>query len=829
MRLSDRASDSRAIASGWIQDLRYAARSLRRSPAVALPAIAILALAIAATTTALSIADHVLLRPLPFRDADRLVTMLERGDRGELRTPSAPTVNDWARDPGAQAAFDGITFVRGDAVALRHGDAVEHVAAAFVAPEFFRLLGARPLLGRTLIDDDHRDGAAAVAVLSFEMWHDVLGADSSIVGRRVAIDSVPTTIVGVLPAGARYPDFASVWQPVSHYRHRDVLAQRGLHVDSRTIARLRPGVDSARAVLLMRGVSARLAAAYPADQAHWTAGLFPLRTDVIGNVRSTFTLLGAAAVAVLLLACANVANLLLARLAARNRELAVRNALGASRWRIARQLFAESATLVAVSGAIGCGLTALALGAARGLPPNRLPRADELRLDGRVLVIALIASALAVLACGLWPAVRATRVSAPEVLRAAGHGGMASRGESRLRRTLVVVQFALALTLLVGAGLLLQSFRRAASVDVGFDPRGLLTVRIDPPNGAYPSAADAAALYARLIAAVRAVPGVRGAAFINHAPFGGASILTPVQVDGAATNDTASRQIFYRTISNEYFSTIGATITAGRAFDAADMRSPGGAFIVNRAMAAQYWPGQTAVGQRVTVRRSSQARADFGEPLTGVVVGVVADVHQVRQDVAPEPEIYVPYTLETWPWGNLVVRARDGARAIPALRRAIAGIDARLIENGAAGDRRFTSLETAIGAQLAPRRFSMALIAGFAVCALVLAAIGLYGVMAYAVVQRRREIAVRKALGATDRAVGAMLMRESLLVTGAGVVLGVLGAWMGARLIRGLLFETGVADPVAYVATIGLLTTTALAATYVPARAAMRMSIRDAL
>jgi predicted permease len=492
-------------------------------------------------------------------------------------------------------------------------------------------------------------------------------------------------------------------------------------------------------------------------------------------------------------------------------------------------LYGESVIAAAGGGGVGCALATAALRAARALPPSRLPRANELTVDARVLLIALAAAAVTALACGLWPALRATQIATPATLRAGSHGAMASRRESRLRRGLVVVQFALALTVLIGAALLLQSFRRAASVDVGFDPRDVLAVRLDPPAGAYPGPADAAALYSRLLAAVRAVPGVADAAFINHAPFGGASILTPVEIEGGGTSDTASRQVFYRTISDEYFRTLGATIAAGRGFAPGDMRSPGGAFVINQTMAAQYWPGRSAVGHRLTIHRSSQARPDFGRPLAGVVIGVVADIHQVRQDIAPSPEVYVPYTLETWPWGNLVIRTRDGARAIPALRRAIRGVDPRLIENGAVGEQRFTSLENAIASQLEPRRFSMRLITAFAACALLLAAIGLYGVMAYGVVQRRREIAVRKALGATDRTIATMLMRESLIVAALGAVAGVAGAVAGARLIRNLLFETGVADPAAYAATIVLLTITALVATYVPARAAMRMSIRDAL
>jgi putative ABC transport system permease protein len=311
------------------RDARHMLRSLRRTPGFTLVAILTLTLGIGVTTTIVSVVDHVLLRSLPFYDAGRLMMLLERGDRGGLRGPSAPTTADWKRDPAAAQAFDGLTFVRGDGATLAHGDASEPIAVAYVEPDFFPIVGARPTLGRLLTADDHRPDAPAVAVLSFDAWQRSFGGDPAVVGRRVLIDSIPTTIVGIMPLGGTYPGFASVWQPLSHYRHQEILMQRGLHADSRTIARLKPGVDSARAAALMRTADARLAAAYPEDQAHWHIAMVPIRADILGGVGPTLYTLAAAAIAVLLLTCANVANLLLARVASRSRELAQRSALGA--------------------------------------------------------------------------------------------------------------------------------------------------------------------------------------------------------------------------------------------------------------------------------------------------------------------------------------------------------------------------------------------------------------------------------------------------------------------------------------------------------------------
>jgi putative ABC transport system permease protein len=805
---------------GMLQDARHLFRSLGRSPGFAIVAILTLALGIGATTAVVSIVDHVLVNALPFRDANRLVMMMERGERGGLRTPSAPTARDWQQDPGAKEAFDGIAFVRGDGVLLSGNENTERVGAAFVGPEFFPLMGARPVIGRVLLDADHSVGAAPAAVIAYALWQRRFGGDPRIVGQRMQVDSTPVTIVGVLPRGAVYPGFASVWIAVSHYKHQDILSRRGLHVDSRTIGRLRPGVDSSRAEMLMRTIAARLAAAYPAEQRGWSATMMPLRNEVIGDVRPMLLTLASAAAAVLLLACANVANLLLARVATRTREIVVRSALGASRGRLVRQMLTESVILATLGGLLGTAIAVAAINVAKSMPPARLPRTEELMLDHRVLIVAAVATLITALVCGVWPALRATRSANIELLRASASGSMA-RGETRLRRALVTVQFALALMLLVGAGLLLQSFRRAAAVDVGFDPKGLLTLRLDPP-AAYSKPEDTAALYARLMTAVRSVPGVSDAAVIQHFPFGTASITTSVIVDGRSTIDTGSNQIFYRSVSASYVPTMKMSVASGRWYTEDDMRSPGGSFVINETMAKRYWPGEPAVGKRITIRRSSQARADFGQPLPGVIVGVVRDVHQQRQDVAPQPEVYVPYTLETWPWTSLVIRTRVAERSIPDLRRAISAVEPSLIQNQT-GTADFTSVENMISDRLEPRRFSMKLISVFAACALALAAIGMYGVIAYGVAQRTREIGVRKALGATDGMVASLVMRESLALTAIGVVLGCIGAWATSRFIQGLLFNTAVADPMTYVFTVALLGAIAMLATYVPARRATRL------
>jgi putative ABC transport system permease protein len=807
---------------GIALDARHLLRTLRGSVTFAAFTILTVALGIGLTTTVVTIADHVLVRGLPFRDPGRLASLFERDELGALRLPSYPTTRDWRLDPGFRQAFEDVTFVRGDGVSLRVGEEVESSGAAFVSPEFFAIIGARPFLGRLPAPGEFQSGASPVAVISFRLWRRRFGGDPAVVGRAVSIDSIPTTVVGVLPPGSVYPTFAEVWMPIAQYRHQDILTRRGLHVDSRAIGRLRHGVDSTRAAALTRPAGIRLGAAYPAEQAGWLPAMFPLQEEIIGGVRPTLLALTAAAAAMLLLVCANIAGLLIARLTTRSRELAVRAALGASRARLVAQLLTESLLLSAVGGLLGTGLAAFLVSLARKLPPGRIPRAEDLVIDTRMLAIAAVTTMITALACGVWPAWRATSHRAIELLRAssAGSGGM--RSDGALRRVLVTAQFAIALVLLVGSGLLLQSFRRAAGAELGLDPVGVITFRVQPPGGVYSTAPEAAALYERLMSATRAVPGVVEAAFINHAPFGSAAIPTFVSIAGRATLDSSS-QVFYRTASATYLATMRMTLASGRWLDDTDMRSARASFVVNESMARRYWPGGRAVGQRLTVTRASQARSDFGQPIAGTVVGVVRDVRQASRDLPADAEVYVPYTLETWPWGTLVVRARNAATVVPALSAAVRSVDPRLVPAGATGLKAFARLETTVDASLGSRRLSTWVIVGFAGCALLLAALGLYGVVAQAVTQRTREIGVRRALGATDRSIAGLFLRESARIIVIGTAIGCAGAWAAGRLVRGLLFETTLADPVAYVGTVALLACVAITATWPPARRAMRI------
>ena len=803
------------------RELRQAVRTLGRAPAFTAAAVATLALGIGASTAVVSVVDGVLLRGLPYRDPAQLAWITERHVEGGERLPSYPTFRDWQAQAAAGVA--GMAFVRGETALLRGEAGPEALLSGYVTPGFFSLLGTRPLLGRTFRPDEERGGAGRVVVLSYPLWRERFGGDPAIVGQTIDVDSVPTTVIGVMPRGFAYPSWATVWAPIETIAATDSsLRRRGVHSDSRVVIRLRAPGDSARAAAVFGAVQARLAAAYPEDAAKWTGvALTPLRSELLGDVRPTLTILAAAAALVLLLACANVATLSLIRASVRARELAVRSALGAGRGRIARQLFAESTVVALAGGALGVLLAAGIVRYVRAAAAASLPRVDEIAVDGRVLALALIVALVAALLVGAALARRAARPVLAAQLRGGQRGATGGRSDAQLRGALVALQFAVTVVLLVASALLVQSFRRLQDVPLGFAPENLVAMRIEPPGRKYGRPDQALALYDRLRDAALLVPGVRSAAVVNHIPLSGASVPSRVDVQGRDADPRRPTLVLYRTASAEYLGTVGMRVTRGRWFAAADMRSPETAgFVVNETMARQLWPGGgDPVGQVITLRRSSQARADFGQPISGAVIGVVADVRQFGKDVDVAPEAFVPYTREVWPWITLVVRADDPGRAIPALRKAVLAVDADL----PVGGRSVVAVSTLLTDTLARRRLALSLLGAFGAGALLLAAVGLYGAIAYSVTQRTRELGIRLALGATRASVLGLVLRGGLRLALLGAAVGLVGAVAAARGIRALLFATAPTDPASYVAGAALLAVVALAASYGPARRAVRL------
>ncbi len=556
--------------SSLAHDLRYALRALRRTPGFTAAALLTLALTIGANAAIFGLIRGILLRPLPYGDAERLVTLAELHPQQGPRLASYPTFQDWVRE---SQSFDGLAFIRGQTLSLRTPEGPEQIIAGYVSPDFFRVVGALPVIGRGFSAEEQQAGGAAVAVISDALWRRRFGADPVAVGRTMTLGDQAVTIVGVMPRGFGYPTWATAWLPIAALPPSDqaVLTARGLHTDSRIVGRLKPGHEPAQAAAEMGSVAERIAAAYPAENAGWTqVQLSPVTQEVMGDARPRLLVLQAAAFLVLLIGCANLANLSLARGAARARELAVRTAIGASRRRIVQQLFVESSLLALGGGAAGLLLAGWAQSGLRTIAPDVLPRLDEVSVDTAILIFTLALSLFTATVFGLLPAVRASRSDLTADLVDGGRQLGGVRG-SRSRSLLIVAEIALAMMLLVGAGLLLRSFDRMNAVQLGFEPEHLLTLRVIPPEPRYGDPARAVELYQHLQREVASLPGVESVALTNHLPLTGASMPTRVMVAGRESDGSAEDAALFRTISPEYFQTMQIPLVTGRPFAPGDL------------------------------------------------------------------------------------------------------------------------------------------------------------------------------------------------------------------------------------------------------------------
>jgi putative ABC transport system permease protein len=801
-------------------DLRDAVRALRRAPTFTLTAVLTLALAIAGATAMFSVIDAVVLRGLPYTAPGRLLGVYERSDAGDLRLPSYPTVRDWQQQSANQGQIAGFAFVRGNGVTMAGRDGPEQKAAAYVTPGFFSLMGTRPLVGRAFLPDDERSGAPPVAVISYNEFIERFNGDPAVIGKRIDVDSMPVAVVGVMPRGFAYPNFGSggwlppaLWQPIASFEatHK-MLASRGLHVDSRAILRLRRGADSAGAAAAMRTIQRRLADAYPREQAHWNGvELRSLSDEIFGGLWSTLALITGAIALVVMLACANVANLLLLRSSVRARDLALRAALGAGTWRLVRHVLVEAAVIAAVAGVAGIGLAVAMLAALRPYAAHRLPFATDITVDSRAALFVIGMIMVTTLLVGVLPAIHAARGSLVARLRGGPAIGSSGGGERRVRNSLVLVQLVLATTVVVVTGLLVQSVRRVSAVPLGYDDSGVISLTIAPPSHKYEAPAQAAALYRRIIDATRAVPSVE-----SSAAAGGALLPTKVETEDRRGDGTPPLAL-YHPISEEYLSVYRIPIVAGRGFTDADMRSPNG-FLVSENLAKRFWPGARALGQRITVYRASQGRADFGQPITLPVVGVVADYRAYGRENPSPAQVFLPYTLEVWPWMNFVVRAPKSAAVLREVTDAVKAVDPAIVFRGTPSVSKSGLAESLTE----PRGFLMQLMGVFAATALVLAAVGLYGVVAYGVAQRAREIGIRIAVGATSGGIVRLLLAEAARVVCSGIAFGLIAGVVAGRLLRATLFDTSPMDAATLVVAPAVLAVAATIASLLPARRATR-------
>ncbi|HEX6599410.1 MAG TPA: ABC transporter permease, partial [Gemmatimonadaceae bacterium] len=790
------------------QDLKYAARSLRRAPGFTAVVLLTLALGIGATTAMFSVVRGVLLRPLPYPQAERVVRITPGGPGKDHGTLSAIELNDWSRDLTTLSAVGGYRQWETGSV---YGDAPEpiYVKTAHVSAGFFPALGTHAELGRTFLPSDTAQGANHVAVVSHAFWQNQLGGDPQVVGRTVRLSDESYTVLGVMPAGFDFPTpEANVWLPSSLMGEDDVGAGRVARWMD-VVARAKPGVTPAQVRADVDKLERRLAESYPESNAGWTsADVQRVRDTIVGPVRRGLLVLLGAVGLVLLVVCVNVANLMLVRGTARERELSLRAAIGAGRARIMRLLLTESLLLAIGGGVLGVLAAWWAVHALVVLSGHYLPRAADIRLDATVLTFGVVVSLLTGALFGLWPALRASaNTSSAAGLREDARGSVGSGGANRARALLVSTEVALAVVLVVSAGLMVRSFRHLTSADPGFNPEHLLLVRFnfpDPPPDAGPTFRTDRRT--RVVDRVAQVPGVLSVGATKIAPLtGGHGETVTFTVPGQSPKPGEEPQVTLLPATPGYFRTMGIPLLAGQDIDASSGDSASGPVaVVSRQMAERIWPGQSAIGQSFTF---------LG--ITTRVIGVAGDVRSARLDSIGGLDAYVPDRMMPRSAMSLVVRTKgDPAQMANAVRAAIREVNPR---QAFAEVVPFTEkLSEAASTQ----RFFTVLVAMFGALALALAAVGLYGVVSYTVRQREREMAVRLALGAPPSRVMALMLRQGMAPVAIGLAIGLIAAVASTRVLRSLLYEVSASDPATYVVVFVLLGVVALVASWVPARRA---------
>jgi putative ABC transport system permease protein len=805
------------------QDARYSARVLSRSRGFATIGILTLALGIGADTAIFSVVRGVLLRPLPYADPERLVAV-QSVIRGTPTAVSPPDFVDWRAQTHAfsslAAFFVSTTNLTGS------GDA-ERLTQARVSSNFFDLIGMQPALGRGFRPGEDRVDAPRVAVLSDGLWRRRFGADTSIIGRTIILDDSPTMVIGVAPpqlilpaddhAVARQDQWVDLWL-TTRFSPRDVApSSRGARWIE-VIGRLAPGAALETARAEMRTIAARLATADPRHDDGVTTLVVPLREELVGGMRTPLLVLLGAVAFVMLIACVNVASLSLGRTAARRTELAVRVALGASRRRIARQMLTESLALSLGGGIAGVVLAWTGTRALVALAPGDLALGGSVHLDGVVLAFATAVTVGSGLLFGIVPAVHGARHDAQEGLRSGGRGG--SGAGDRARRGLVVGEVALAITLLAGAGLLLRSFARLTTIDPGFRAAGVTTFSLELSPVRYPRPTEQAQFANELLARVQRLPGVADAGISFDLPLSNSAFGLTFAITGRPeVSGPEEPRAQVRVASPRYFQVMGIPLLRGRGFTDADRAGTPRVLLVSAEAARRYWPNENPIGQTLTTGWSRDS-VHYG----GTIVGVVGDVRQFALSLEPAPEIYAP--LAQWPLDEMSVVVRSSlppAAVLTATREVVRELDAELPMYNA------YPLENVVRDSVATRRFYALLLASFAGLALVLAAIGIYGVISYAVQQRRRELGIRVALGASRERVITMVMRQGMILAIAGAVIGLVASAALTRVLAGQLFGVSATDPLTFAAVPFLLLVVAAGACVVPVRRALRVDPATAI
>ncbi len=810
------------------QDLRFAFRSFARKPGFAIVAVLTLSLGIGATTAIFSVVQAVLLRPLEYADADRIVKIVGwEKDEAVTGNLSPADFLDFQRDGTAFARMGANGFVGLATIGGGTGEA-ERVGSVQVTEGYFETLQVRPQLGRLFLPEDDRPGAARVLVISDGLWRRRFGADPSIVGRSVTFNAAPVTIAGVLPADFRHTEInpdrpADVF---STFRFDSANANRGGHF-IRGIARLKDGGSLEQARAELDTIAARLEQQYPVSNVNQGVRVDPLLDSMVGGSRPVVLLLAGAVIVVLLVACANVANLLLARGTGRLRELALRAAIGADRSRLIRQMLTESAALSLLGAAGGLGVALLATRALTVLSAAGIPRADQIALDATVLAFAIAASLATSVVFGIVPALHLSRLDLNDALKEGGRQHSATVGRGT-REALIAVEVALSIVLLVGAGLMIRSLQQLQDVDPGFNTGQVVSMEVSLPVARYEEG-EQIPFYQRLEERVAAIAGVRNVGAINILPLSSNYDSRGIQVEDDPKPDGQGPSPQWRSVTPGYFAAMGIPLRAGRAFDARDTDDRQRVVIISESMARSYWPaaadGQSGyarvIGKRITYNAAipREQQQVVGGPGSHVVVGVVGDVKHLALDETNVPMFYTPNTLQpSFHTMMLVVRAEvPPATLVGQVRAALNEMDSQVPVSQVA------TLAATLGKTVAQPRMRATLLGLFAGLAMILAAIGVYGVVAYLVGQRTQEIGVRRALGAQAGDVVAMLVRESMRPVVAGIAVGLLGAFALSRVLAAMLFQVSATDVATYALACGVLAVAALLASIIPARRALKV------
>jgi putative ABC transport system permease protein len=805
------------------RDLRYAARTLLRDKGFTLIAVSCLALGIGINSTIYSAVHAILVRPLPYHDPGKIVSVGETYPKegwvdSELSFLDYLDIRAQTKDAFEDVAIYSDRFVNYEEMGAS-GDVArqgaEGIEAATVSAHMFPMLGIRPVLGRHFREEEDRPGAPRVAMLGYELWRSRYALDSSIVGRSVRLNGEPTQIIGIMPARFGWFDEEDLFVPLALDPARE---NRGSHF-LEAVGRLKPGVSMDRANEALAAVAARVAEEAPMVHAGRGFGVIPIREHLVpGEVKLVVSVMMGAVMFVLLIACANVANLLLSRATARQKEIAIRTALGARRGRIVRQLLTESVLIGAIGGALGILLAVWGNDLVMSQIPEELPNWMDIKVDrGVVIFTALIAVATG-LVFGVVPAIESSRPNLNETLKDGGRGTSVGGRRGRLRSGLVVLETALALVLLIGATLMMRSFLHLKDRQPGFETASQLTTRLYLSNDRFPDVASRVGFFRAAMERLGAIPGVEAVGAINYLPLSGSNTGSSFQVEGQPTAPGQAPMASWRPITRDYFRSLGMREPRGRAFtDAEVFDTTARVAIINQAMADRFWPKQEALG-----RRFSSGLGPDAEWLT--VVGVVPTVQLRDLDTPPENQFYLPYAHAAWRTMSIILRVRgDPAGFAPLLRRAVAEVDPTLPL--------FEVQTMSDVARLSywDKRLYGLLFGSFALIALVLAAIGVYGVMSYAVSQRTHEIGVRVALGAQLRDVLGMVVRRGVLLTLLGLAIGLVGAFGLTRVLAGVLFGVSPTDPLSYIGISLVLFSVALIASYVPARRAAKVEPAVAL